>query len=158
MSNPYAEAADALASEHAPSWRPAKPEEGHPAQIGGPIIRIGSYDKNGTSARVYTIRTEFQSLAGVQNTHWSIWAFAPNPGQTESRMTRLINELGLEVGDKIVASFAGRKAFSDGSGKSWLDFTFARLDSPGPDELAAQPVYDDGPGYDPTDGFGEVPV
>ena len=132
-----------------------KPEEGHPAKVGGEVVRIGEYDKNGTRARIYTIRTAFQEEAPVQSPHWAIWAFAPQPGQNESRMTRLLNELNLVVGDHILASFAGRKPFTDGSGKTWLDYTFVRID-PG-EEPPAEPQFDEPP-HDPADDFGEVPL
>ena len=154
-SNPYAEAADRLGAEHAPAWKPSKAEEGHPAKVGGEVVRIGEYDKNGTRARIYTIRTAFQEEAPVQSSHWAIWAFAPQPGQNESRMTRLLNELNLVVGDQILASFAGRKPFTDGSGKNWLDYTFVRID-PG-EEPPAEPQFDEPP-HDTADGFGEVPI
>lgn len=153
MSNAYQEAADRLGAEHAPAWKPSKAEEGHPAKIGGEVVRIGEYDKNGTRARIYTIRTAFQEEAPVQSSHWAIWAFAPQPGQTESRMTRLLNQLNLVVGDEIRASFAGRKPFTDGSGKNWLDYTFIPID-PG-EEPPAEPQFDEPP-HQPADDFGEV--
>ena len=126
MTTHYAQAADAALADKAPPWRPEEDPK-QPQQLGLEIVAMGPFEREGSAATILVGKTEFARGGPIKSRSGASGRGRPKLADPR-RARRLLTQQGIQIGDRVLCTFRGRKAFSDVSGKTWLDYEFRKLE------------------------------